>query len=128
MTASGPFAMGPSMTGNNARRSVPRSNFAPVMSSSSGSSNLGAGLTRTTAPSLKMEDGKGKQKAVDDDEQYSDPDEGVEIIDMENIRQMDWMAPESLRKQRHQAKMKKEEPAEGLPGMWNSSPLISRTD
>jgi DNA-directed RNA polymerase III subunit RPC4 len=71
MTASGPFAMGPALAGNNPRRSVPRSNFTPTVAT------------------------------IGDDEVYSDPDEGVEIVDMENIHQMDWMAPESLRKERH---------------------------
>ncbi|KAJ7695186.1 RNA polymerase III RPC4-domain-containing protein [Mycena rosella] len=115
MTASGPFAMGPAMSGNNARRSVPRSNFA-IPNPTSDRSSLGAGLTRL--PSTKKEnDLKGKDKdkpAEDDEEVYSDPDEGVEIIDMEDVRQMDWMAPESLKKERRHAKrkVKKEEPVD----------------
>ena len=44
---------------------------------------------------------------VEEAEVYSDPDEGVEIVDMENVRQMDWMAPESLRKEK-EADRKKE--------------------
>ena len=109
MTASGPFAMGPAMTGNNARAVVPRSNFAPNVPGT-GSSAPGAGLSRASVPSLKKEkDGKGKDKAAEvvDDEVYSDPDEGVEIVDMENVREMDWMAPESLKKEKHQGKKKK---------------------
>jgi DNA-directed RNA polymerase III subunit RPC4 len=43
----------------------------------------------------------------DEDEVYSEPDEGVEIIDMENVRKMDWMAPESLRKEKKRMKLKK---------------------
>ena len=39
-----------------------------------------------------------------EEEEYSDPDEGVEIVDMENVRQMDWMAPESLRKEKEGGK------------------------
>ncbi|KAJ7432648.1 hypothetical protein B0H11DRAFT_2209380, partial [Mycena galericulata] len=95
MTASGPFAMGPAMSGNNARR-----------------------LTRLSAATIKKEnDLKGKEKdkpSVEDEEVYSEPDEGVEIIDMEDVRQMDWMAPESLRKERRHTKkkVKKEEPNE----------------
>ncbi|KAJ7634160.1 RNA polymerase III RPC4-domain-containing protein [Mycena polygramma] len=93
MTASGPFAMGPAMSGNNARRSVPRSNFA-IPNPSVDRSSLGAGLSQ-------------------EEEVYSEPDEGVEIVDMEDVRQMDWMAPESLRKERrHAKKVKKEEPTE----------------
>ncbi|KAF7294461.1 hypothetical protein MKEN_01438600 [Mycena kentingensis (nom. inval.)] len=110
MTASGPFAMGPAMAGNNARRSVPRSNFsAPVPTVDRAS--LGAGLTRIGPPPVKREavDGKGKVKVEDDDdaEVYSEPDEGVEIVDMEDVKQMDWMAPESLRRERRSAKKKK---------------------
>ena len=56
MTASGPFAMGPALAGTSARRTAPRSNFAPVAPpGGSGSAKLGAGLTQTTAPSLKKE-------------------------------------------------------------------------
>ncbi|KAJ8461970.1 hypothetical protein ONZ51_g11198 [Trametes cubensis] len=59
-----------------------------------GAARLGAGLTQTTAPSLKRE-------------RDADPDEGVEIVDMENVHQMDWMAPESLMKERETGKKKK---------------------
>ncbi|KAJ7801872.1 RNA polymerase III RPC4-domain-containing protein [Mycena olivaceomarginata] len=91
LTASGPFAMGPAMSGNNARRSVPRSNFA-IPTPGTDRSSLGAGPHAHN-------DLKGE-----DEEVYSEPDEGVEIIDMEDVRQMDWMAPER--------KVKKEEPAD----------------
>ncbi|KAJ7504555.1 RNA polymerase III RPC4-domain-containing protein [Mycena galericulata] len=117
MTASGPFAMGPAMSGNNARRSVPRSNFA-IPTPTTDRALLGAGLTRLSAATIKKEnDLKGKEKdkpSVEDEEVYSEPDEGVEIIDMEDVRQMDWMAPESLRKERRHTKkkVKKEEPNE----------------
>lgn len=49
--------------------------------------------------------------AKTEDEEYSDPDEGVEIIDMENVHRMDWMAPDSIKKERKnsQKKVKKEE-------------------
>lgn len=40
-------------------------------------------------------------------EVYSDADEGVEIIDMENVKTMDWMAPEALRKVKEGTKKKK---------------------
>lgn len=104
MTASGPFAMGPALAGTSTRRAAPRSNFAPVGTPGSlDPVNLGAGLTQTTAPSLKK--GRDKEREGEaarvkkEEEAYSDPDEGVEIVDMENVRQMDWMAPESLRKE-----------------------------
>ncbi|KAJ7245157.1 RNA polymerase III RPC4-domain-containing protein [Mycena haematopus] len=117
MTASGPFAMGPTMAGNNARRSVPRSNFT-IPTPTVDRAALGAGLTRVSAAGVKKEnDLKGKEKdkpSEEEEEVYSEPDEGVEIIDMEDVRQMDWMAPESLRKEvRHaKRKAKKEEPAD----------------
>lgn len=117
MTASGPFAMGPSMSGNNARRSVPRSNFA-IPNPTVDRASLGAGLTRVPAATIKKENdlkGKEKDKPSDEEEEvYSEPDEGVEIVDMEDVRQMDWMAPESLRKERRYPKkrVKKEEPVD----------------
>ncbi|CCM02436.1 uncharacterized protein FIBRA_04535 [Fibroporia radiculosa] len=93
--------MGPALAGTSARRTVPRSNFAPIMSQGpDGIAKLGAGLTQTTAPSLKKESANRNVSVDDDAEVYSDPDDGVEIVDMDDIRQMDWMAPESLRKEK----------------------------
>jgi DNA-directed RNA polymerase III subunit RPC4 len=76
--------------------------------------SLGAGLSGSAGPLLKREKGLTQNVLVEkeakseiDDDYYSDPDEGVEIIDMENVRQMDWMAPESLRKERKEKKKKK---------------------
>lgn len=43
---------------------------------------------------------KGAKSKEEDAEVYSDPEDGIEIIDMENVRSMDWMAPESLKKER----------------------------
>ena len=126
MTASGPFALGPALAGNNARRSTPRSNFAPSISPSKLDPSPAASLTRTEALSLKVEadlkrKGKGKAAVAEDDELYSEPDEGVEIVDMENVRQMDWMAPDSLRKE-FIKKVKKDEPAQGTGKfIWLSS-------
>ena len=122
MTASGPFAMGPALAGRSGRRIIPRSNFTPMVgpTGSSGSSSLGAGMSGTQAPSLKKE--KDKADAVsaksNDEDEYSDPDEGVEIVDMENIRHMDWAAPESLHRERHESrkmavKIKKEMSVKG---------------
>ncbi|KAI1796644.1 RNA polymerase III RPC4-domain-containing protein [Ganoderma leucocontextum] len=125
MTASGPFAMGPALAGPSARRAAPRSNFAPVgPPGATGSAKLGAGLTQTTAPSLKKENERErdaetgatrmKKEEEEEEEAYSDPDEGVEIVDMENVRQMDWMAPESLRKEREAGKKKGKGKKEGV--------------
>ena len=48
-----------------------------------------------------------KKEEEDDAEVYSDPDEGVEIVDMDEVKTMDWMAPDSLRRERQSAKKKK---------------------
>lgn len=82
-------------------------------------------MTNAGAPSvgLKREPndltgGPAKKVAgeVEDDEGevYSDPDEGVEIIDMENVRSMDWMAPESLRKEKQKGKKRVKEDEDGM--------------
>ena len=107
MTASGPFAMGPALGGSSKRR-TPRSNFTPVMPMGPGSGSLGDGLSRTGAPVLgqvREREKKGTVKEEDEDvEVYSDPDEGVQIVDMEAVKTMDWMAPESLRRERADVK------------------------
>ncbi|KAF9473363.1 hypothetical protein BDN70DRAFT_908885 [Pholiota conissans] len=104
MTASGPFAMGPAMAGSStARRAAPRSNFVPVPTDAAAAA-AGA-LSHSAPPALRkdisaLKAGGSIKIEEEEEELYSDPDEGVEIVDMENVRQMDWMAPESLRKER----------------------------
>src|SRR6266699_6164234 len=104
MTATGPFAMGPANAGSSSRSSGP-SNFVPAVPSQS-LSNLSGNISQSSSPSLRKDVNPrtGTSANVDvkaeDEEVYSDPDDGVEIVDMENVRQMDWMAPESLRKDR----------------------------
>ncbi|KAG6815798.1 hypothetical protein H0H87_011242 [Tephrocybe sp. NHM501043] len=121
--------MGPALAGNTgARRATPRSNFAPTPIPGSGPS-LGSSLVKGAAPSLKRE-GKGKEKKLENDEAevYSDPDEGVEIVDMEDVRQMDWMAPESLRKEKQRKKIKKEEPSQNGDGAAGDVNLANALD
>lgn len=128
--------MGPAMAGTSAKRAAPRSNFAPIMPPGPGA-KLGQGLTHSTAPSLGvkkepndlsgLQKGKGKQE--EDDEVYSDADEGVEIVDMEKVRMMDWMAPESLRKEKNTKKKIKKEHEDDKKGdeqlsFVPSTPLI----
>jgi DNA-directed RNA polymerase III subunit RPC4 len=118
MTASGPFAMGPSQAGSSAWRTGPRVSAASIAPGGSPADRaaLGANLTKTAAPTLKKE-GAERGARVDDDEAevYSDPDEGVEIVDMRNVHMMDWMAPENLKWETHErtkkkvAKVKREE-------------------
>ena len=140
MVASGPFAMGPAMAGTSARRTAPRSNFTPIVPQGpDGTARLGAGLTRSSAPSLGIKrepgqvnelGGQGEERKKldsDEDELYSDPDEGVEIIDMNHVRTLDWMAPETLRKDKLSNKKKrkpKEEP-EDVKGKGGSYPVAS---
>ncbi|KAF4570040.1 hypothetical protein EYR36_009846 [Pleurotus pulmonarius] len=73
------------------------------------------GLSRTTAPSLKREQVDANVKK-DDDEVYSEPDEGVEIVDMDDVHQMDWMAPESLRRFKATTKKKRVKQEEDVKG------------
>ena len=134
MTASGPFAMGPSQAGSSNRRATPRSNFAPSIPTSGETSTLGKNLSHAAPPSLKKDvDDKIDKLAYEDEEVYSDPDDGVEIVDIENIRQMDYMAPESLRKerQRNNKKIKKEDPESNGKCNYHATPnalLTSPTD
>jgi DNA-directed RNA polymerase III subunit RPC4 len=111
MTASGPFAMGPALF-NSSGRAAPRANA--VMPPSGAAGSHGASLSGSAAPTIKREnDLKGKQAEVQrEEDDYSDPDEGVEIIDLHDVRQMDWMAPESLK--REQKRVKKEDPNSSL--------------
>ncbi|KAJ3998064.1 RNA polymerase III RPC4-domain-containing protein [Lentinula boryana] len=105
MVASGPFALGPAMAGTSSSRRFAQAATPIATPSRTEASSLGAGLSQAAAPKIKQESKKEEQ----DEEAYSDPDEGVEIIDMENVRQMDWMAPDSLRKEKEK-RLKKEDP------------------
>jgi DNA-directed RNA polymerase III subunit RPC4 len=96
------------------RRPVARSNQpfgAAPGSSLSGSSATPGPPSNTPVAAIKKEE-KGKAKVMADDEElYSDPDEGVEIIDIDHVRELDFMAPESLKRERPSAKrVKKEDP------------------
>lgn len=116
MTASGPFAMGPTMAGTSGfRRAAPSQATVAVPTTASRNSALGVGLSRTTAPSLKRELVDANVKK-DDDEVYSEPDEGVEIVDMDDVHQMDWMAPESLRRFKATTKKKHVKQEEDIKG------------
>lgn len=46
-----------------------------------------------------MDDNSASRGADQDEELYSEPDDGVDIIDLQNVRELDWMAPETLRKE-----------------------------
>ena len=105
--------MGPALAGLPKRR-TPHSNFTPAMPM--GAASLGEGLSRTGAPVLARERERERNSTVkeedEDIEVYSDPDEGVQIVDMDAIKTMDWMAPESLRRERNVGTKVKKKKAE----------------
>ena len=107
MTASGPFAMGPSQAGR-AERRIPRSNFTPTLGSTSSSRAPSTSAAPTRPSGLKRgpSDSEQPQTKLNDEDEYSDPDEGVEIIDMEFVKTMDWAAPESIARERTDTKKK----------------------
>jgi DNA-directed RNA polymerase III subunit RPC4 len=134
MRASGPFAMGPSLVGSG-RRVAPRSNFShAIPPGMPRSGTLGSGLTQTTAPTLGVKNeskSEGDVKAESDEEVYSEPDEGVEIVDLNDVRKMDWMAPETLKresehKRRVKPKKKKDE-KKPLAGIDQEEGLLARS-
>lgn len=123
MRASGPFAMGPSLAGSG-RRPAPRSNFTPILPPGLLKIEaLGPGLTRTTAPTLGETNEPGPEggiKVESDEEVYSEQEDGVEIVDMQSIRKMDWMAPETLKREseyKKKVKPKKKDEKKPLVGL-----------
>jgi DNA-directed RNA polymerase III subunit RPC4 len=115
MTASGPFALGPALATSQARHSVLRADFTPaVPTSATTSAALGEKLARATAPGTLRGSDKGKAKVKEEEEVYSDADEGVEIIDMKKIKDMDWMAPDTLLEEKRDEKMKKERESDAI--------------
>ncbi|KAF8603851.1 hypothetical protein BDV93DRAFT_493014 [Ceratobasidium sp. AG-I] len=97
MIASGPFALGPAA--NSVRRpSRLTASTAIQPPGHGGGQSSGAGLTDTAAPTLK-DTRKLQKKRVGleaaEKEEYSE-DEGVEVIDMDDVNELDWMAPDSL--------------------------------
>ncbi|CAE6457519.1 unnamed protein product [Rhizoctonia solani] len=96
MVASGPFALGPAA--NNVRRPTRITAGMSQASGVGGGQPHGAGLTDTAAPTIDNTRKLQKRRAgleAADKEQYSD-DEGVEIVDMDDVNELDWMAPDSL--------------------------------
>jgi len=103
--------MGPSQPGSSGRRIASQST---TIDFAGATSSVGSNLSQTGPPPLRKEaSGKAGKVKIEDEEVYSDPDEGVEIVDMDLVRQMDWMAPEVLQKERQniQKKIEKEENA-----------------
>ncbi|QRV89027.1 DNA-directed RNA polymerase III subunit C4 [Ceratobasidium sp. AG-Ba] len=97
MVASGPFALGPAA--NSTRRPTRISAVSAPPPGHGGAPPPGGGLTDTAAPTLEHGSRKLQKKRVGleaaEKEQYSD-DEGVEVVDMDDVNELDWMAPDSL--------------------------------
>ena len=144
MTASGPFAMGPAMT--SVRRAAPTATVVankpidslgaglvpvkqeptPISLSAKGKGRARESLSETPAPSEAS-----KKEEDDDHEVYSDPDEGVEIVDMDDVKTLDYMAPDSIRREREaKAKVEKEKVEEKGASdhrLWRECVLTSGT-
>jgi DNA-directed RNA polymerase III subunit RPC4 len=96
---------------------MPPSTFATV-----GPSLPNTGLSQTGPPLLGKDGKRGKEKdiKVEDEDVYSDPDDGVEIVDMDQVQKIDWMAPDILRKERRKDTKIKQEKLDDI-GMWLQS-------
>ena len=99
MNASGPFAMGPAATAASGRR-------GPLAPSSFGrlatSEKSGLGLTGDSAPGLPRN--RDALAMEEDAEIYSD---GEEVVDLGDVKVLDVMAPDALKKERRREKKKK---------------------
>jgi DNA-directed RNA polymerase III subunit RPC4 len=116
MIASGPFAMGPANV--TTERSASKTTFTGGPSAMAALGGEPSSLTNLPPPSLKRDQGKAKVEDLDDEVQeiYSDVEDGIEIIDINDVRKMDWMAPDSLRKEKQRKAQVKVEPFDDLQG------------
>jgi DNA-directed RNA polymerase III subunit RPC4 len=102
MTASGPFAMGPSAAAPISRNALRSGSNTSAIHASTSSSKLGSDLTQTAPPTLKSEEKNQRTPSLKPEvtvEEYSDPEDGVQIIDMEQVTGMDWMAPDVVKRE-----------------------------
>jgi DNA-directed RNA polymerase III subunit RPC4 len=98
MIASGPFAMGPAAAASSGRRGP----FIPSSGRLTASEKLGFGLIGGSAPALPRN--RDALAMEDDVEIYSD---GEEVIDLGDVKALDVMAPDALRRERRREKNKK---------------------
>jgi DNA-directed RNA polymerase III subunit RPC4 len=99
MTASGPFAMGPSaMSGSLPSRNVLHTSTATAASTGPSTSKIASELSNTTPPKLHASKYLTNEGEEVYHEAYSDPEDGVEIIDMNLIKDIDWSAPDVLKR------------------------------
>jgi DNA-directed RNA polymerase III subunit RPC4 len=97
MTASGPFALGPGE--GSGRRAAPSMRL--VYGASGPAAIGGAGSSSHTGLHVRsLLSRADRLKAEEEDpEQYSDPDEpNMEIVDLSDVKALDWMAPDTLRR------------------------------
>lgn len=117
MTASGPFALGPAamtrgLTRPTGRQTAQPFGGAPGSSLTGSSAPFGSSSSSANRVPVKQEE-NAKVKVMDGDEDmYSDPEDGVEIIDLDYVRNLDFMAPESLKRERQSKRVKKQEGGE----------------
>jgi DNA-directed RNA polymerase III subunit RPC4 len=99
MTASGPFAMGPSaMSGSSSFRNALHTSAATAASSNPSISKIASELSNTTPPKLHASKYLTNEGEEAYHEAYSEPEDGVEIIDMNLIKDIDWSAPDVLKR------------------------------
>ncbi|VDB85008.1 unnamed protein product [Peniophora sp. CBMAI 1063] len=96
--------MGPSAAGLTSTRGAPRPTFAPAPPRAAVGAH-GHSLTPTMVKAEKR-GGVEARQPDEDEETYSDQEDGVEIIDIQRVREMDWSAPEPLRKEKKRDKKK----------------------
>lgn len=98
MTASGPFALGPAQSAAAGRRIPQRVGLGGHPGGSG--INIGQGSSALThvRPQRTTLGGVGGGLKEEEPDQYSDPDEPWGIVDMADVKTLDWMAPETLKK------------------------------
>ncbi|KAF9517798.1 hypothetical protein BS47DRAFT_1325929 [Hydnum rufescens UP504] len=97
MTASGPFALGPGE--GSGRRAAPSMRIVYGASGPAAIGPAGSG-SHTGLHARSLLSRANRLKAEEEDpEQYSDPDEpNMEIVDLNDVKALDWMAPDTLRR------------------------------
>ena len=85
---------------------MPRSNFTPTPRPSSRPPGTSAAATWPPGHKRRPSDSEQPQTKLNNEDEYSDPDEGVEIVDMDFVKTMDWAAPESIARERTDTKKK----------------------
>jgi DNA-directed RNA polymerase III subunit RPC4 len=113
MVPAGPFAMGPLAAGNTGmpRPSAFRSSQQGFGRSIGGSGAVKAAHGVTSLP-------RNRDHLADDDEPevYSEEESGLTIVDLEDVKLLDSMAPDALRKEKPKVKRKVKVKAEAPDG------------